>query len=251
VFAAAGYLAGDDLGRAASFNRLLADPGVHAILCARGGYGSMRLLEAIDYRLAAQRPKRFIGFSDLTALLAALQSRSGLVVFHGPTVTQLAEAEGATLRSVARQLAGSGTVALRAGRVLRTGRASGPLAGGNLTILCHLAGTPYFPPLAGRILLLEDRGEALYRVDRMLRHLQLTGCLEGIAGLALGRFDDCGAPEALDRLVLELVGAAAIPILADLPVGHGRCNRVVPLGVPARLDGERRQLRILLPSPVP
>jgi len=250
VFAASGYLAGDDLNRATLLNRLVADAEVRAILCARGGFGSMRLLEAIDYRQAEAQPKYFMGFSDVTALLAAFHRCSHLVVFHGPTVSQLADADPATVEAMARVLSGALTVSLPAEEVLRPGNARGPLMGGNLTTLCHLVGTPYFPSLTGSILLLEDRGEALYRVDRMLQHLKLAGCLKGIAGLALGRFDDCLPAQGLRQLVTERFREAEIPILAGLPVGHGALNRAIPLGLPAVLDTDRLQLRIMRSKPL-
>lgn len=246
--AATGYLAGSDVHRAQALMDALQDPAVQAVVCARGGYGAMRLLERIDFEKLSDTPKLIVGFSDVTALLAAFWRCCRWVTIHGPTVVGLADADPATEAILAQVLMGTVPIVLPATGMLVPGKASGVLVGGNLTILCHLIGTPFFPSLSRRILLLEDRGEALYRIDRMLHQLHLAGALDNLAGLVLGQFDGCGPPARLERLICELLGDRAIPVVTGVPVGHGARNWAVPLGLPAKLDAERMQIEI---APLP
>lgn len=244
LFNKEGFLAGSDRQRAEQVERCLSDPGVQALICARGGYGSLRVLEHLDFAQVRAHPKLVIGFSDISALLYALYRRCGLVSLHGPTVTTLATADRESVESLGAALAGGQPLRLEApeGRVLQGGTAVGPVAGGNLTVLCHLAGTPDSPRFGGHILVLEDRGEAPYRIDRMLTHLRLAGCFEGLAGLALGAFDECGPSAEIEGLFADAFRASGIPILAGLEVGHGPRNRSFPLGVTATLDTGRSVL---------
>lgn len=244
VFERSGYLAGADPQRAGTVNRLFADPEVDGIVCARGGYGSMRMLGYLDIDLIRRHPKVFVGFSDISALLMTLYQRCGFAVFHGPTVSTLAAGDAATREALAGVLDGSGRLVLEAadGNKIRAGTATGPLAGGNLTTLCHLLKTPFSPDFAGHILLLEDRGEAPYRIDRMLTQMRLAGCLTGVRGVVLGSFADCGETEEIHRIATDLFGDLGVPVLAGFEIGHGRTNLTVPLGVPASLDTDRRTL---------
>jgi len=125
---------------------------------------------------------------------------------------------------------------------LRSGRATGVLCGGNLTTLCHLLGTPYQPSFRHRILFLEDRGEAAYRIDRMLTQLKLAGCLDGIRGLILGSFTDCGSEQEIFEIVADRFPDASVPILAGFPAGHAEPNLTLPLGIKAVLDADRQAL---------
>jgi len=203
LFLKNGYLAGTDSQRAELFMHMFMDPVVKAVLCARGGFGSMRILPLIDYDCIREKPKIVVGFSDATALLAALYSRCGLVSFRGPVVAGLPGLDEQSLVALLSAIAGPAPVDISAphGETVNPGSGTGPVLAGNLTTLCHLIGTPYMPPTQGHLLLLEDRGEAPYRVDRMLSQLRLAGCLETIAGLAFGAFDDCGQPDELSRIV--------------------------------------------------
>ena len=197
IYAQSGYLAGPDRQRAEQINRFSKDPEVAAVICARGGYGSMRILPWIDFAAAKENPKIFLGFSDATALLSALWQRSRLICFHGPTVTTLGTANPATLGRVRAYLMKTGAAGLRprSVAVIQPGRAEGFLVGGNLTTLCHLTGTPFAPDFKDCILLLEDTGEAPYRIDRMLSQMRLAGAFAGLRGLALGTFKGCGPPQ--------------------------------------------------------
>jgi muramoyltetrapeptide carboxypeptidase len=244
LFATNGYLAGTDAHRADVLNRLFADPGIDAVMCARGGYGSLRILPLLDYARMAAQPKVFVGFSDITALLTAVSSRCGLITFHGPVVTTLADASEKTVEGLWEAVASDRPVTVRSegAMALRTGSASGPVCGGNLNTLCHLLGTPFAPRFRNRIVFLEDRGEAPYRIDRMLVHMRTAGCFDGIKGLVLGSFDDCGAPAEIQEIVKDVFQEAEFPILAGVEAGHTEPNLTLPLGVRAVLDAGRRTL---------
>ena len=241
---ATGYLAGPDQHRARFVNQLFADKSVDAIICARGGYGSIRILSLLDYHIIAANPKVFIGFSDITALLTVLTDRCGLATFHGPVVTSLADAPAATCDSLLRALSSDAKLEIRGsgGLTISPGSVAGVVYGGNLTTLCHLIGTPYAPKFADKILFLEDRAEAPYRIDRMLAHMKLAGCFEQLAGIALGSFENCGPIDDIYNIVAETFRDKPLPIIAGLDVGHGKNNFTLPLGVEATLDADRHSL---------
>ena len=244
IFERQGYLAGSDRHRA---NELLAawlDEGLDALICARGGYGSMRILPYLDFALLAKRAIPFIGFSDISAILQQLVFRMGLSAFHGPTVCSLADADEATRDSFLRMLTGGAEAATLAAGLhpLISGRASGVLVGGNLTTLCHLLGTPYAAGYRGCVLFIEDRGEAPYRIDRMLAQMKLAGCFEGLAGLVLGSFQDCGTDADINAIVSDVFGDLPIPVVAGLAAGHTQSNMTLPLGRPVLLDAEKGEL---------
>jgi len=238
IFHRSGYLAGSDAQRARLINELFADPEVNAIWCARGGYGSLRILPLLDYSLIRAHPKPFVGASDVTALLAALSDRCDMPVFHGPMIVSLAEADEATCQAVIDIFALPGVWRLKADpvHVIQPGQGSGPVAGGNLTTLAHLIGTPYEPDFSGKLLFIEDIGEAPYRIDRMLTQLKLAGKLSHLQGVVLGNFTDCGPPETIYAIAKQILADFSIPVLGGMPVGHGPCHRMLPIGVEAALD---------------
>ncbi|MFU8819858.1 MAG: S66 peptidase family protein [Desulfurivibrio sp.] len=239
-----GYLAGDDQERTRELHDLWRDPEIKALLALRGGYGCLRLLERLDWGLLAGPRKMVIGFSDLTILHTAMQRHAGLVTLHGPMLSTLAGNDRESIHSFFQALGGEWPAVVRpAGlEILRFGRARGPLIGGNLTCLSHLPGTGWEPPLDGAILLLEDVGEAPYRLDRALTHLALAGWLQRVAAIILGSFKDCGAVEEVWQRTMELTANRPIPIWANFPSGHGRRNLTLPLGAEADLDSEQRSL---------
>jgi muramoyltetrapeptide carboxypeptidase len=243
------YLAGADDHRAAQFNAMMADDTVQAVMCARGGYGAMRILDRLDYDAIGHNPKPLIGFSDITALHQVIQLKTGLVTFHGPMVTTLAKLTGQGRQSWWDALTGNRDFSMLFSdlRVLKAGSAQGLLVGGNLATLCHMVGTPYGADYAGTILMIEDVGEAPYRIDRMLTQMKLAGVLDGMAGLVVGGFEDCGRFDEIDEIVLERFGDMDIPIVSGAPFGHGRENTIVPLGVPARLDTDPATVSLLEP----
>ncbi len=262
AFDADGYLAGSDAGRAADINAMFSDAAVRAIVAVRGGYGSPRILDLIDYDAVRRDPKIFVGYSDCTALQCALFARAGLVSFSGPMVA--VEMERAidpfternfwpllTDPSAGRRIPDDGS---QSWSVLRTGSCEGTLIGGNCTLLSSLSGTPYFPPTDGAVLFLEEVGEKPYRIDRMLAQLRLAGVLGRIGGVCLGSFSDCdpGAGEqslTLERVFGDYLPAVAGPVVGGLPYGHRASMMTIPFGVRARLDADRRFLE-LLESPV-
>lgn len=244
IFQKHGFLAGTDIQRADQVNRLFADPAVQAIVCARGGYGSMRILSFLDFENIREHPKIFLGFSDISALLSVLYDRCGLVTFHGPVATTLANATEKTLTALEAVLTSSKTLKLTPedAVVIKPGVCSGLVAGGNLTTLCHLVGTSYAPNLKGKILLLEDVGEMPYRIDRMLTQMKLAGCLNGIAGVILGVFKECGHQDEIVDIFDHKFEDADIPILAGFDIGHGEHNLTIPMGLSATLDTDKKQL---------
>jgi muramoyltetrapeptide carboxypeptidase len=244
LFKKEGYLAGPDFHRAGIVNRLFADPSIKAIACARGGFGSLRMLSSLDFRTILEKPKIFIGFSDITAVLSVLYTKCGLVTFHGPTVATLSDVTPETKRAMLLALTSEIPPEVRPqkGVTLRPGSALAPVMCGNLTTLCHLVGTPFEPCLKGHILILEDRGEASYRIDRMLTQMKIAGCFDGIAGLVLGSFESCGPINEIFEIVDNIFNEDSIPILAGFDVGHGRNNFTIPLGIHATLDAVNHSL---------
>jgi muramoyltetrapeptide carboxypeptidase len=236
-----GYLAGSDERRAAQIHRFFQDPSVSGILCARGGYGSLRLLSRIDFDLVRQHPKPFVGFSDASVLLVAFYQKSGLACFHGPMVASLGRGDNASADALAAALSGKEKIRIQAetGGTVFPGTATGPVVGGNLTVLCHLLGTPYAPVFAGHILFLEDVGEAPYRIDRMLTQMRLAGVLRDVRAVALGDFENCGQPDQVRRIVAQVFTEEKIPILAGISAGHGKKNLTLPVGTVATLDADR------------
>jgi muramoyltetrapeptide carboxypeptidase len=251
ALARAGYLAGTDAERLDDLNTALRDDAIDAVWCLRGGYGVLRLLDGVDYSALRRRPRVILGYSDITALHAAIGQRSELVTFHGPT------ARGAltpfTRDSLERAVVAQTEPCGRAtgARTLRGGRAAGRLVGGNLSLLTALSGTPYAPDYRGAILVLEDVGEATYRIDRMLTHLRLSGALSQVAGIALGHFTDGTDPQdassrPLDDVLREAADVAGVPAVAGIPIGHIDDQWTIPLGAHAELDADSCTLNVAL-----
>lgn len=247
--------------RAEEFNRMWADSEVQGIICMRGGFGCLKLLEQIDYEQIRATPKIFAGFSDISILLNVLRAKTGLVSLHAPVVTSIAGAVPATLERLARCLQSplQKQPALEISRieVLRDGaEVRAPLLGGNLATLVTLLGTPDDIDYSGCILLLEDVGEPLYKIDRMLTQMRLAGKLNNLAGLLLGDFHTSQENAHSDRLAhlrfLEAVWKLALdavsnstvpfPVWAGLPVGHCPENMALALGAQAIMS-KKKDLR--------
>jgi muramoyltetrapeptide carboxypeptidase len=250
LFMRRGYLAGSDSDRASQLMRLFEDESVRAVFCARGGFGSMKLLPLLDFETICAQPKIFMGFSDITALLVAMYNRCGMATFHGPLVTTLKKDSRKTCTALINAVGSNRPLALEPHKavVLNPGQASGRLVGGNLASLCQLVGTPCEPRFKDHLLFLEDRGEAPYRIDRMLSQLRLGGRLDGVAGVVLGSFQDCGPLEDLYPIVKEAFRHTGAPILAGFDIGHGTDNLTVPIGLEADLDTEDGSLRFQEPA---
>ncbi len=242
-----GYLAGEDVFRRHQLAAAWADPECRAILCVRGGYGGMRLLEDWQWQPLAT-PKWLIGFSDITALLwsqARHQIGGGI---HGPLLTTLADEPDWSRDRLFDLVAGKSLPPLQ-GDSWVSGVAMGRLLPCNLTVATHLLGTPIQPDLTGVILAIEDVTEAPYRIDRLLTHWRLTGILSKVAGIAIGRFSQCDPPAGslsftVEEVLRDRLTDLNIPIVANLPFGHDGCNAALPVGVTAILDGNTGELKI-------
>jgi len=238
------YLAGPDHDRVSDLHQMFSDPDIKAIFCARGGYGSARLLNRIDFDLIRNNPKIMVGFSDLTALLIAIYKQSGLITIHGPTLSDLPKNKNWANLSRLITTPHRPQVFFRQGKIIRDGKARGILLGGNLSTICSLLDTPFLPSFEGAILFLEEKGESPYRLDRMLTHLLLSDRLDQLSALAIGQIEDCGEKETINSLLEERLGGLNIPVVTGLPVGHGAENIALPLGIPALLDTERMLLKV-------
>lgn len=250
-----GYLAAEDALRAADLEEALVDPDIRAVLCAHGGYGSVRLLDLLDWeRLskasAGNPPKPFVGSSDITALHRALALHLGVRTYYGPVVAGPILGEPTpcplTVRSFAGTLFSPGEpFDLPGGTCIVPGKAEGMTTGGNLTLICSLAGAPEFRSAAGSIVLLEDVKESPYRIDRMLTQLVRGGWFDGARGIVCGSWEACGPAKQIVEILHDRLGDLGIPIAAGLPFGHGPTQMTVPLGSRAELDATSGTLRLL------
>lgn len=259
VFQQRGYLAGSDQQRAGDINAMFRNPDVKAIFCSRGGYGSPRLLERIDYERIHDNPKIFIGYSDITTLELAIWHKTGLITFSGPMV---AVEMGKGIHSYTEaQLWRALTDANPIGRIhnppeytftaLAPGKAHGVLIGGCLSTIVPLLGTEYLPDFEGAILFLEDIDEEPYRIDRYLAHLRNAGILHAVAGIVFGQFVNCVSSDpdkpslSLEEVLIDYTAELGIPVLSGLAYGHVDVKTTMPVGVRAFLDADTTILEIV------
>ncbi len=259
-----GYLAGRDDDRADDLLTMLERDDIDAVICVRGGYGAGRVLNALRaparlarLRALAGRPaKAVIGFSDITMIHALLARELGWISFYGPVVTSFKEASDYTVAAFRRALMGTEPFDIFLApddayvATIAPGVAEAPLRGGCLSLLTTLIGTPWEPDLRGAICFFEDVHEEPYAIDRQLTHLLAAGKLQGCAGIVIGELADCRPRSAINTLGLgdifdDLLRPLGIPILYNLPIGHGKHLATLPLGVRARLDASAGTLRIL------
>lgn len=260
-----GYLAGTDKDRAADLNRAFAAPDIKAVFPLTGGWGASRLLPLLDYRSIARNPKILLGYSDITSLLNGIHARTGLVTFHGPNAwSEWNEFSYRSMRKLlfeAQPLSYSNPqdkgVDLVAKhdriRTINGGSASGEMIGGNLTLVAALLGTPYLPSFDGRILFLEDVGEAIYRVDRMLTQLSLAGKLQRLAGIVFGKFTGVAPQPGLGNfslmdIIRQHCEPLGIPCYFGAMFGHVNHNSTLPLGVPATIDADAGTITLKEPA---
>ena len=254
-------MAGEDRSRARDLLRMFSDPEVKAVLCARGGYGSARLIPFLDRELIRKNPKVFVGCSDVTILLLYLTQVCGLLSFHGPMVAPHFGSPDSRLTQeqflkVLTQPDAGARLPLPGVRVLRSGRAEGCLMGGCLSILCSAIGTPYDFHTDDTILFLEDVSEPFYRIDRMLTQLKHTGRLLKVRGVLIGEMPDCHPAHEegrLEDIILEVLDDFEGPVLLGVPSGHGPQCLTLPLGIQARVtasdtpgDGSADQVSLSL-----
>ncbi len=246
-----GFLAGPDEQRLEDLQTAFDDPSIDAVWALRGGYGTLRIVDDLSLERQRSDPIPFIGFSDNTTLHVRLSAQNA-ISFHGPHPggdfpTETEE----FFRRVLYEARPAGLLTGRPGDPapvsLVGGVAEGPLWGGNLSILAALCGSTSRLTAAGRILILEEVGEPAYRVDRMLLQLTRAGVLDGMAGLAIGRFTETpeGEEKAVRDVLSEFADRSGVPAVADLPFGHVEHNSTLPLGTWARLDGDNAGLEIL------
>lgn len=243
IFLKKRYLAGEDGFRAEVINQLFSDSDIDAVICARGGYGAMRILDFIDWGLIKNNPKPFIGFSDVTSLLLTIISKSGIPVIHGPTLTSLASASKQTIDSFFDTLGGNvSDIQVSKAKIAIPGKCSGILKGGNLSTISHLIGTPFQPEFNGGVLFLEDTGEPAYKIDRMLTQMQMSGLFEGLQGVITGTFEQCDNENYLEEIFIEIFEKYNIPVLTGLQCGHGRINLSLIMGAQVQMDTETLML---------
>lgn len=249
-----GYLAAQDEARARDLQDAWCDPSVSAVVCARGGYGAQRVVDLVDWAaMRAAGPKVFIGYSDVTALHEAFALRVGLSTLHGAmaaAVTFLKDAgTQESLRAALFEPESVRTLGLETARALVPGRASGITFGGCASLLAAELGTPHARTSAvGGLLMLEDVGEEPYRLDRILTQLLRSGLLDGVAGIALGSWAECGPYEEIRAVLQDRLGGLGVPVVEELGFGHGPTALTVPLGVPAELDAEAGTLTLTVPA---
>ena len=251
-----GYLSGSDASRARGLNQMFADDRVDAVVCMRGGYGVARMLDQVDYDIIRANPKIFLGYSDITALHTAIHEKVGMVTFHGPMPsTCWTKFDDFTRESMLRALTSTeplGELKNPEGmepECVVPGVCEGTLVGGNLSLIASACGTPYALDVEGKVLLLEDIGEKIYRLDSMLTQLRQAGMFEKCAGVVLGGFTDCTVEYenyalVLEDIVRDIIVPAGKPVLANMSIGHMDTKITVPLGVRCRLDATNGVLEI-------
>ncbi len=257
-----GYLAGTDAERVADLHAAFADTSIKAIMALRGGWGCGRLLPLIDWELLSKNPKIFAGFSDVTTLLNAVYAKTGLVTYHSPMATSvwnnfsvkffkkiLFDKEQATL-SNPQQRGDSLTQLQDRITTIRGGEAVGELIGGNLTVLCSLLGSQYLPDFKGKILFLEEINEEIYRVDRLFCQLALSGVLEKVAGVVIGKFTNCGHGDRFSSLTLlevfeNYLLPLQIPVFVGSMIGHIPNKFTIPVGLQTKICANKGTITFL------
>ena len=259
-----GYLGGTIEERLSDLHDMFRDPGIKAVFCIRGGYGSGQLLDRIDYDLLRRNPKIFLGYSDITALHLAIHKRTGLTTFHGPVaLSRYTEYTQDAFRRALFDTRPIGSLTnpketneLRPShslRAIRGGQARGPLIGGNLSLIAETMGTPFEMDTRGKILFIEDVGEEPYSIDRMLTNLRLAGKLDAAAGIVFGECSECVPREykqsfdstfSLGEVLDNVLGGLKVPVLSGLTIGHTNDQLTLPLGIRASLDADRGELII-------
>ncbi|MDX1583102.1 MAG: LD-carboxypeptidase [Thermoanaerobaculia bacterium] len=236
------YLAGPDEFRAEELNRFLRDPSIDAFFFSRGGYGAMRILDRLDWDALESNPRPVVGYSDVTALHQAAATRAGVVGFHGPMLEfDLSDGLSPDREAWLWAILGGKSPnrwQIEEDQVLSGGRAEGVIFGGCLSLTMALIGTKWDFWIDDGIWFWEEVGEPVYRIDRMLTHLRLSGRLARLRAVMIGELKDCGDrdPEELDLLLNEFFGNRGIPVLRDLPFGHRGNNLALPIGVPVIID---------------
>jgi muramoyltetrapeptide carboxypeptidase len=248
-----GYLAGKDEERLQDLHDMFADKEVKAIICARGGFGTARLAEQLDYELIKNNPKIFWGYSDITFLYTAIHQRTGLVTFHGPMLSSdmgRGDTHERTKHSFQQLFSARPVVyteEISPLEIINGGKAEGETAGGNLSILVSTLGTPFEVDTKGKILFIEEIGEEPYKVDRMLNQLKMAGKLADASGIVIGSFNHCEPKEqnrslSLDEVIADYVKTASKPAMKGFKIGHCSPHITLPIGVKVTMDTQMKRL---------
>lgn len=254
IFDQYGYLAGKDEARAWDVNQMFADNSVKGILTLRGGWGCNRILPLLNYELIRRYPKVIMGYSDITSLLLAISSRTGLITFHGPVGTStwnsftLNHVQGILLDGQAMILQNPPELTIK---TINKGKARGRLWGGNLSVLAAMIGSDYLPEWEEVILFVEDIGEDVYRIDRLLTQLKLANILDKISGFIFGQCTDCSAGDddepslTLNQVLTDLIKPLGIPAWSGAAFGHVKDKWTLPIGLPVEIDAELGTIQML------
>ena len=250
-----GYFGGTDEERAREVNDAFRDDSCQAVVCVRGGYGTARILSMLDYDLIRAHPKRFLGYSDITALHAAISQKAGLVTFHAPMPMSDKLLEDYTRRGFLAALCDPEPDWTLENppddpfQCVVPGQAEGLIAGGNLSLVASLVGTPWQVDWKDKLLFLEDIGEHTYRIDGMLSHLRNAGAFDQCAGVCLGQFTDCTNEDenfgfTIRQIAEDLIVPSGKPLVMDLRFGHTRPTMTFPIGYPARMDARKGSISV-------
>jgi len=251
-----GYLAGTDEERLQDLHDMFADPTIKGIFCAGGGYGSARFTDKIDLQLMKENPKVFWGFSDITYLHTAMGLYSNLVTFHGPMLASCVgkdtfhELSVKMFQQLFEPMELHYTEAISPLETITAGVAQGELVGGNLSLLASGIGTKFEVDTKGKLLFIEDVGEAPYKVDGLLNQLRMAGKLKEAAGIVIGDFSDAEPKKGkvtltLDEVFADYTANLGVPVVKGFKIGHCQPHFAIPLGVGAKLDADYKTLTIL------
>ena len=252
-----GPFAGTPQERADDLHRMFVDPKIDAVMCARGGYGANRVLPLLDYDLIRKNPKIFIGYSDITAYLTSITQKTNLVTFHGPMLTTYKKSWiNYNYNLMNRVLTGENNINIEPPgslktRILKDGTASGPLWGGNMSLLINRLGTLDSLSTNGVILFLEDIDEYLYSFERMLVQMRTSGMFDQINGLIIGELEDIRDQEIkfgrnTDEIILDICGDLDIPIVSNFPCGHGKYQATLPISITTEIDTTKKDSPITI-----
>jgi len=256
-----GYFAGKDNERAEELNKMFANENIDGIICVRGGYGAIRILDMLDYDAIEANPKVFMGYSDITAFLNAIHSRTGLVTFHGPLgISQVNDFTFNTFNSVVTnpktrykysymREPNTETNPEFDLYTINKGKATGELIGGNISVIASMIGSDFEPDFENKLVFMEEIEEKTYRVDKMLVHLLQATNLKKAAGIAFGVFKECNINDeprlTLKQAIADLFKPLDMPISYGLPFGHINTIITLPVGIKAKLNANKNRLKLL------
>ena len=246
------YFSGTDEERLTDFQQMLDDDSINAILCGRGGYGTGRIIEKIDFKKFRKKPKWIVGFSDITILHTHILSNYNTATLHAPMAAAFADAgvESKAIQSLEAALTGkTARYIIPSTTYNKPGEAIGGLLGGNLALLAHVVGSPSDINTKNNILFIEDTGEYLYNIDRMLYQLKQSGKLKHLAGLVVGGFTDTKDTQRpfgknIYEIVCEIIQEYTYPVCFDFPVSHDKENYALKTGVQWRLKVTNNRTRL-------